>query len=165
MTGKYHLMRIDRAMTDKNEISRVINEQKFMTVAMCKDNEPYLVTVNYSFDESINSFYFHCAKKGKKSDFIKANPLVWGQVLEDMGYVQGECDHTYRTIQFRGRAELISDMDEKRRALELMIEKLEEDPEKCKREFITRNELEKVAIYRIEIIELSGKENILKEEN
>ena len=165
MTGKYHLKRIDRAMTDENEISRVINEQKFMTIAMCKDNEAYLVTVNHAFDKSTNSFYFHCAQEGKKIDFIKANPLVWGQILEDMGYSQGDCDHAYRTVQFKGRAELISDIEEKRQALELMIEGLEEEPEKCKKEFITRSELEKVAICRIDIMELSGKENIIKEED
>jgi len=46
-----------------------------------------------------------------------------------------------------------------------MIEGLEEEPEKCKKEFITRSELEKVAICRIDIMELSGKENIIKEED
>ena len=58
---------------------------------------------------------------------------VWGQILEDRGYVTGRCMHDFRTVQFRGRVTFLEDGDAKQRALYLMIDQLEADPETAKR--------------------------------
>ncbi len=47
--------------------------------------DKYLASVSYGFDAAEDCFYFHCAPEGKKIDFLRANPLVWGQVLADDG--------------------------------------------------------------------------------
>ena len=82
--------------------------------------------------------------------------------MEDLGYVQGECDHKYRTVQFKGKAELVTDLKEKRKALNIMIDRLEDEPEKGKRELIDKSGLKNVLIIRIKIVGLSGKESLPK---
>jgi len=136
--------------------------QKLATVALSKDGKPYLFTADYGFDRKSKSIFIHCAKKGKKVDYIESNPVVWGQVMEDLGYVQGECEHKYRTVQFKGKAELVTDLKEKRKALNIMIDRLEDDPEKGKRDLIDKSGLKNVLIIRIRIVGLSGKESLPK---
>jgi nitroimidazol reductase NimA-like FMN-containing flavoprotein (pyridoxamine 5'-phosphate oxidase superfamily) len=61
---------------------------------------------------------------------------------------------------FRGKAEFVTNMNEKRRALGLMIDKLEEKPREARKRLITQSSLEKVSIVRVKVLELSGKESV-----
>jgi nitroimidazol reductase NimA-like FMN-containing flavoprotein (pyridoxamine 5'-phosphate oxidase superfamily) len=153
----YHLLRAERAITSPDELLEIIAGQKHMTLALCRGGEPYLVTVNYGYDPRERCFYFHCAPQGKKVDYLRANPTVWGQVLDDRGYLAGRCDHAYRTVQFCGRAELVEDIEDKRRALAMMIERLEPDPEPVKRRFLSEKRVRQVGIVRVRVLEMSGK--------
>lgn len=151
------IRRKERAMTDPKEIRAVLREAKYVTIAMCADGEPYLATLSYGFDEERGCIYFHCARKGKKVEILRANNIVWGQALVDGGYQQGRCAHFYRTTQFRGRVTFIKDLSEKEHALELMIRKLDNDPTRVIKEQMTPDSVKKVLIGRIDIEYMSGK--------
>lgn len=158
MTGQiYHMRRKEREIHDRAEFFSVMSTAKYITVAMCSGDEPYLVTVNHVCDPDAKAVYFHCARAGKKADFLQKNPRVCCEAMEDRGYVEGECDYDYKSIHFYGRASKVSDISEKRHALNLMIEKLEKNPEDAKKEFIDQSSLETVMIYRIDIESMSGK--------
>jgi len=157
---KYHMRRQELEIKSKKTMREILAGQECMTIAMCKGKEPYLVTVTYAYDSRSQSFYFHCAPVGKKIDYLKANPIVWGQVVEDLGYVTGECEHNYRTVMFRGKAEFVTDVREKRRALGLMIDKLEKRPSEARKRLTTQSSLEKASIVRLRAVELSGKESV-----
>ena len=154
---RYHLRRSDKALEDKAELVRILKSQKHVTLALCEDNQPYLVTMNHGYDESEHCLYFHCAPVGKKIDLLRANPQVWGQALEDGGYLDGECDHAYRTVQFQGRAEFVEDSAEKGRALALMIEQLETSPEPVKARNLVPEKIAGVCILRVRLGEMTGK--------
>ena len=48
---KYHLHnRPNRELTEKSDIDRILKEGKFAVISMCRDNEPYIVTLSYGFD-------------------------------------------------------------------------------------------------------------------
>jgi nitroimidazol reductase NimA-like FMN-containing flavoprotein (pyridoxamine 5'-phosphate oxidase superfamily) len=162
MMNKYHMRRNELAMKSRKSMIGLIMRQSWMAVAMCRKGEPYLVTVDYAFDKKNGSFYFHCSPAGKKNDYIVANPSVWGEVVEDLGYIKGECEHAYRSVMFRGRAEFVADTSEKKRALGLMVDKVEENPRKEKKRLINQGSMEKVSVVRIKVLELSGKESLPK---
>ncbi len=128
-----------------------------MTLALCKDNKPYLVTVSYVFDSENYCFYFHCANQGRKIDYIKANPVVYGQILEDDEYIDGKCLHAFKTVQFTGRAEIITDEECKRKALNMLIEKHERDVERSKIRFMKQGKIEKTIVIKILVYDFSGK--------
>jgi len=161
---EYHIRHPHKSIEDEEELDSLILGQKYMTLAMCKDGEPYLATVNYGYDANGKCFYFHCSPVGKKSDFLKANPVVWGQVLDDRGYIQGECDHAFRTVQFKGSVEFLSSIEEKKKALTLMMEQLEDEPDEVKKRLLETSKLEKVAIGKVTVGYMSGKENVPKDE-
>jgi nitroimidazol reductase NimA-like FMN-containing flavoprotein (pyridoxamine 5'-phosphate oxidase superfamily) len=158
MPDTYHMRRTDKVLDDHDALFGVLSRQKAMTLALCHNGEPYLVTVNYGFDAHSHSFYFHCAPAGKKIDFLRANPVVWGQVVEDLGYMDGQCDHAYRSVQFRGRAHFVEEFDQKRRALELMIDQLESEPEPVKTRTLTEPVIRGVCIIKISADFFTGKE-------
>jgi len=90
--GRHHMRRQDRAMPDRAEQLDVIRGSRFLTLAMSRDNQPYLVSLCYAFDERENCFYAHGATAGKKLEYVRANPRVWGQVLDDAILVlDGQC--------------------------------------------------------------------------
>jgi nitroimidazol reductase NimA-like FMN-containing flavoprotein (pyridoxamine 5'-phosphate oxidase superfamily) len=155
----YHLRRSEKAITDPAEMWAIIAGQKFMTLALCKDNVPYLATVNYGYDQAADCLYFHCAGEGKKMDYLRANPVVWGQIVEDNGYRDGKCDHAFHSVQFQGYVTFVEDIEEKRRALSLMIDRLESNPEAVKAKLVTPKALEKVRIGKVSIKTMTGKAN------
>jgi nitroimidazol reductase NimA-like FMN-containing flavoprotein (pyridoxamine 5'-phosphate oxidase superfamily) len=144
----YHMRRIEREIHDRAELLSIMSNARYITLAMCDRNEPYLVTVNHVFAPRAKAVYFHCARDGKKVAFLSKNPRVCGEAIEDRGYVEGECDYDYRSVHFYGKAAHVRDITEKRHALNLLIEKLEKDPESAKKEFIGRSSLAKVKVFR-----------------
>ena len=155
----YHPRQSRKEITWEDEMTELILGQKHLTMALCKDNMPYISTVNYYYDPAGRFFYFHCSPEGKKIDILKVNPVVWGQVMEDLGYIQGECDHAYRTVQFKGRVEIVGSKKEKISALTLMMDRLENDPADDRKRGIKNRDLAKVAIGKIHIEGMSGKVN------
>lgn len=151
------IRRKEKAITDPGEIRGILEKAKYVTIAMCRKSEPYLVTLSHGYDRDRNSIYFHCAAQGKKIEILKYNNLVWGQALLDKGYVYGACDHLYATAQFKGRVTFVEDFEEKKHALQVMIRALEDDPSKVMRDQLNRDSITKVGIGRIDIESMSGK--------
>lgn len=153
------LKRKEKEISDKNEMLAILENAEYITIAMCSDNEPYLVTLSHGYDRDRNCIYFHCAREGKKVDILKEQNKVWGQALLDKGYVQGSCDHLYETTQFMGRVTFVENSGEKKHALEVMINALEDDPQKVLDTQLTEKSIEGIQIGRIDIEFMSGKKS------
>lgn len=158
----YHLRRAEKGISDPTTLEEIIRGQKYLDIAMCKDNTPYLVTLSYAYDATRRCCYFHCASAGKKIDYLQANPIVWGQILEDHGYDEGKCNHAFRSVHFQGQVTFVDDNEEKLYALNLMIEQLESHPQAVKNAQINPSSVKKVTIGKIHIETLSGKTNGIK---
>lgn len=162
---KYHVRRKDREIKDPAKLEKVLKETQYITIALCRDNEPYLVSLSHSYDEDAKCLYFHCASEGKKLGYMKTNPRVWGQAIIDRGYVEGECNHLYVTTMFGGRVELIEDIAEKRRILSHMFTRQERRPTTSGKTEVDPHvarigkdaELRGMSVGRIIIEELTGK--------
>ena len=158
----YHFHHPEKMFTGRPALLEVISAQRLMTLAMAAEGQPYLITVNYGFDPAQNCFYFHCAPEGKKITYLAANPNVWGQVIEDHGYLTGKCDHAYRSVHFAGRVAFLESEEEKREALIVMIRQLEPEPEPVIERLITQARLANNAVGRVEVLEMTGKRHRLE---
>lgn len=159
MDGYHGMRRKEKEIRDPAEMKAILAGTRYVTVAMCRENEPYLATLSHGYDKERNAIYFHCAREGKKVEILRANDRVWGQAIDDRGYVQGKCDHLFASVQFAGRVRFVEDAEEKRRALGVMIRQLERDPEKVLAEQVTEAAVGKVCIGRIDIETMSGKKS------
>lgn len=154
--AKYHPRRVDREITTRAQMVEIIRRCHYLTLSLCRGHEPYQVALNYGFDESANCFYVHAATQGRKLEILRANPRVWGMIIDDLGYVKGECAHHYRSVMFEGRAEFVEDDAQKRRALEIMIDDAEKTdlPEMKAR---LAGKTQGVVVLRLSVTAMSGK--------
>lgn len=153
----FHLRRKDREITDSYALKEVLKSTKYVTIALCMDNEPYLVSLSHGYDEARNCLYFHCADEGKKIVYLKANSKVWGQAVHDYG-VTDECDYAYTSVHFKGTVSLIDDLPEKQYGLAVMVRQLSENPEE-KLAKIKPEKLAKITMGRIDITYMTGKQH------
>jgi nitroimidazol reductase NimA-like FMN-containing flavoprotein (pyridoxamine 5'-phosphate oxidase superfamily) len=51
----YHLTnRPNREISGKEEIERILKNGKYATLSLCRDNEPYIVSLSCDYDEQSN---------------------------------------------------------------------------------------------------------------
>jgi uncharacterized protein len=153
----FHVRRQEREITDPAEMRQVLKATKYVTVALCMNNDPYLVALNHGFDEAKNCLYFHCAPEGKKLVYAQANNHVWGQAILDFG-VTDECDYAYTSVHFSGILTLISDLAEKQHALEVLVRQVALNPE-SKLAKVKPEKLGRTTMGRIDIAYMSGKKH------
>jgi nitroimidazol reductase NimA-like FMN-containing flavoprotein (pyridoxamine 5'-phosphate oxidase superfamily) len=153
----FHVRRKDREITDPQILKTVLKTTKYVTIALCMDGEPYLVSLSHGYDETRNCIYFHCADEGKKLAYINANNKVWGQAVQDYG-VTDECDYAYTSVHFMGKVSMIHDLSEKQHAMEVLVRQLSATPEE-KLAKIKIEKLAKTAMGRIDISYMTGKQH------
>lgn len=161
MIEKYHMRKSNRAMKNITEINDVLVKGRYTTLALCKDNHPYSITLSYGFDKEINCLYMHAANKGLKLDIIKANSNVCGTVIEDHGYVQKECSHKYISCVFDGVISIVKDIEEKKHGMSIMLNHLEDNPSYAKEHFLQNDKTyDGFSILKIEIHNILGKKSL-----
>jgi uncharacterized protein len=153
----FHVRRREREITSADEMRMVLKNTKYVTVAFCMNNEPYLVAVNHGYDQTKNCLYFHCAPEGKKLIYAAANPKVWGQAILDFGVTE-ECDYAYTSVHFSGKLCLISELSEKHHAMEILVRQVSINPE-AKLAKIKPEKLVSTTMGKIEIDYMSGKKH------
>jgi nitroimidazol reductase NimA-like FMN-containing flavoprotein (pyridoxamine 5'-phosphate oxidase superfamily) len=157
--ARYHLRRSEKALDDPEEMEQVLTSVRVMTVACCLENEPYIFTVDFAWDPEARELWFHCATEGRKIKILQANPRVCVTVVEDRGYIDGECDHAYRSLVLEGKANVVMDLSEMRHALELLVRKHERQPEAILARFAGNDEaVRKVGIVRVSVDSVTGKQ-------
>jgi len=124
-----------------------------------EDNKPYITPVNYAYDN--DAIYIHTGMKGRKLENIAANPSVCFEIsLPGNLYISEiTCNFSMRywSIIVEGTAVLVADMNEKRQALDSLMEKYAgrfeyTDP--------TDEDLQKVNVIKINIESINGKFNV-----
>ncbi|WP_455392792.1 pyridoxamine 5'-phosphate oxidase family protein [[Eubacterium] cellulosolvens] len=155
---KYHMRKSEREITDPQEILDIIRHGKFITIAMCRANEPYIVTLSYGFAEPKNSLYFHAATEGLKLEILRTNPEVCATVIEDLGYVETECEQHYKSAVIHGKMYMVAELAEKKYGLDILLNHLEKEPEPIKKRNVQDDsKYSKVTILRLDITEVTGK--------
>ena len=159
--NRYHLRRKEKEITEKGEMREILASGRFTTVALCRDREPYVVTMNYGWDGDNEALYFHCAHEGQKIDFIRANDRACATVVEDHGYKHGECDHAYRTVVLRGMIEIVEDLDVKRHGLQVLLDHQEKEPDPIKKRNLNDDaDYDKVSVLKMQIEGMTGKQGL-----
>ena len=105
-------------------MDKVIHGSSICHLAMARNNTPYLVPLSFGYDN--RHIYFHCAPKGLKSDFLRANPKVCFQMERDVKVVPadgGPCRWTFHfeSIVGWGTAQEITATAEKHYGLDQIM--------------------------------------------
>ena len=118
----------ERQITDQHQIIDILNRAKVLHLGLCVDNEPYVVPMNYGYTMEGEKLvvYLHSAVHGKKLDMIKANPKVFFEIDCDVVPFEGvmPCQYgvTYSSIMGRGTAQIVEDVEEKMKAMSVLMQ-------------------------------------------
>ena len=156
---QYHLHnRPNREIILKEEISEVLKNGKFAVISMCRDNEPYIVTLSYGYDSEKGSLYFHTSSNGLKLDFLQINPLVCATVIEDGGYIMDECGHAYKSVVFWGDMKIVTELEEKKHGMGILLNHLEESSSIIEKKMLKLDGYySKLEVLRLDIRQIHGK--------
>ena len=154
----YHMQKKEREIKDINVIRDILKRGKYLSISMCRENEPYIITLSYGFDNVQNALYFHSANLGLKLDILKENPSVCGTIIEDLGYVSGACSHKYRSTVFWGDMTILRDLEEKKHGFDVLLNHLEENPSRIKKRLLqSEKSYDNTCIMRLDIKKVTGK--------
>jgi hypothetical protein len=114
----------EEKLTDQ-EIKEILNKEPVGHLALSKNDQPYLVPLNYVYQEG--QILFHCRKSGRKVDYIVSNALACFQVGSYGEVVRGEnpCKFNYdfKSVIVEGNISEVEERAAKEEALEAIIEK------------------------------------------
>ncbi len=121
------MTRREREVTDITEIKDILDRSKIVHVGMIDGDEPYVVPMNYGYtiEDGVLTLYLHGARRGRKIDAMRANPKVFFEMECDLVPFESDvaCKYglAYASVMGRGTAEILEDMDEKRRGLSIFM--------------------------------------------
>ena len=153
------MRRNDLAVSDINSIQEVISKCQVVRVAMCKDNVPYLVPLNYGyeFNDGELILYCHCSNKGKKLDFLANNPNVFIEIDNERDVIKAntpcEFGFEYFSIMSPGKVEFVHNIYEKIHGLNKLMEHY---TSRCKNEFKSEA-LNNIFLLKITCTDISAK--------
>lgn len=148
------MRRTDREIRDPEAIESVIRDADVCRLAFSEEGIPYLVPLCFGYRKGV--LYFHSALEGLKLDLIKRNPKVCFEMDMDHVLVRtaDRCTMHYRSVIGFGKAALVEDAVEKQEALDLIMHHYHQEPFAY-----SVATLERTAIIRVEIDEMTGKAN------
>ena len=154
----------ERQITDEAQITAILDAGKVLHLGLAVDNEPYVVPMNYGYTRENGKLvmYLHSAVRGKKLDMIRANSRVFFELDCDRIPFEGEkpCQYglSYASVMGRGEARIISDVEEKMKALTLLMKT------QTGKDFEFNEKLVSiVAVIRIDVAEFTAKHRPIPE--
>jgi uncharacterized protein len=151
------MRRKEKEISDRGLIDDLIKKAMVIRIAMVDDNLPYIVPMNFGYKN--NCLYFHSAKEGRKIDLIKKNNNICFEIDYDLGLVKGDaaCNwgQDFCSIIGSGKAYFVESLEEKIVALDYIMEHYSG---KSGHEY-SENEVNRVAVIKIEIDNITGKKS------
>ena len=151
-------------ITDEAKIREILDTAKVLHLGLAVDNEPYVVPMNYGYclEEGRLTLYLHSAVRGKKLDMVQANPRVFFELDCDRMPFEGKvpCQYglVYSSIMGRGTACIVEDVEEKKRAMSLLMKT------QTGKDFSFEDRLVSiVSVIRIDVTEYTAKHRPLPE--
>jgi hypothetical protein len=157
------IRRSDRAINDQDWIKEFLSRGMYGVLALSTEDQPFTNTNLYAYDESTNAIYFHTADQGRTPETIKQNDKACFTVSEmERLLPAGEASEfsvEYASVMVFGRAEMLTDNDQRIYGLQLLMDKYFPHLKPgIDYPFIDTEEMRGTAVYRFIIDSWSGKQ-------
>jgi nitroimidazol reductase NimA-like FMN-containing flavoprotein (pyridoxamine 5'-phosphate oxidase superfamily) len=150
------MRRKDKEINDKKLILEIVKKAHICRVGLCNNNTPYVVPLNFAYLK--NALFIHSANKGKKIEMIKKNKNVCFEIDINTKFLLKDpiCSSTmqYQSVIGFGEAAFVKELDEKKRALDLIVEKYTN-----KKMVLSEEMVQGVTVIKISIEEITGKQS------
>ncbi len=160
--SRSQVRRQDRAVDDAAWIKALLHRVPVGVIATAYEGQPFINTNMFVFDEAANAIYLHTATTGRTRTNIEHDERVCVSVSEMGRLLPADTalafSVEYASVVVFGRASIVTERDEARAALQMLLDKYfaHLQPGDDYRP-ITDEEIERTAVYRIQIDAWSGK--------
>ncbi len=117
------MRRKEKEITEETAIEAIIQKSLVCRLALSDGNFPYIVPLCFGYRDKV--LYFHGSLKGKKIDIIRKNQNICFEFDINTEIVKAEdaCHWSmkYQSVVGFGKAVLLEDLDEKRKALNIIM--------------------------------------------
>ncbi len=122
----FRAMRRNKQLLPEDQTIEILKAGTSGVLAVSGDDDyPYTVPLSYAYQDG--KLFFHCAGEGHKIDSIRRNDKVTFCVIaQDEVVPQAFATH-YRSVTVFGRARILTEDNERRYALERLVEKYSPD--------------------------------------
>jgi nitroimidazol reductase NimA-like FMN-containing flavoprotein (pyridoxamine 5'-phosphate oxidase superfamily) len=148
------MRRAEKDIKDRQTIESILERATVCRLGLCSHGLPYVVPLSFGYEDQ--RLYFHSAPEGRKIDTIKENPNVCFEVDVDEEYVAADvpCDWTvrYRSVIGFGKARLVKETEQKRKALDVILGHYGRGPFAY-----AEGAADKVAVIEVQVESLTGK--------
>ncbi|MFC2026116.1 pyridoxamine 5'-phosphate oxidase family protein [Chloroflexota bacterium] len=159
----HKIRRTARAVADESWTKDFLKTAPYGMTATTVNEQPFLTTNLFAFDEDTNAIYLHSTDKGRTASNIRTNGNVCfsvsqiGRLLP--AEISSEFSVEYASVVVFGKAHILSDDSERAFGLQLLLDKYfprhksgEDYPN------LSVEEMRGTAVYKIEIIHWSAKQ-------
>jgi nitroimidazol reductase NimA-like FMN-containing flavoprotein (pyridoxamine 5'-phosphate oxidase superfamily) len=155
--------RLDRAMPNEVQIEAFLTRAPFGFLAMSVEDQPYVAPKLFWYDKNTRRIYLHSANEGRTRDSILRNSQVCftaaelGRLLPSEKACQIGVE--YASVCVFGHARLVQEDEERLHGLKGLVRKFQPEMREEKlNKSIDQEEVERTAVYAIEIEAWSGKQ-------
>jgi nitroimidazol reductase NimA-like FMN-containing flavoprotein (pyridoxamine 5'-phosphate oxidase superfamily) len=145
----------DKEVTDVSAINAIIKKATVCRLGMIFGDRPYIVPLCFGYQD--NALYFHGSLKGLKIDLIKENQNVCFELDIAPKPISAEeaCkwDMQYQSVIGFGKAVLIEDSAEKRKALGIIMAQYADQHFQ-----FPDNKVKTTAVIKVQIESMTGKQ-------
>lgn len=137
-------------------IEAIIKKALICRIGLSDDEKPYIVPLSFGYKDKM--LYFHSAAKGKKIDIMRKNPRVCFEIDINSKIIKAEdaCKWSmrYQSVIGYGKAVLLQNADEKRKALKIIMSQYSDRPH----HFIEKK-VQKAAVIKVAIEDMTGRQS------
>lgn len=156
------MRRKDREVTDNGKINEIISSCHCCRLGFYDDGEVYIVPLNFGYDEKDGkrTFYFHCAKEGRKIDLISKTHSAGLELDGNYELIEGDtaCKHSarFQSVIGTGHVTFVEEPEEKKAALQsIMLQNTGKENWDFSDAMVNA-----VCVFKLEVEKLSCKEHL-----
>lgn len=151
--------RQDRLLSEEEAI-RLLQQGEYGFLAMVSEKQSgYGIPLNYVLYQ--DRIYFHCAPEGEKLKILAANNKVSFCVVGKTQVISDKFTTAYESVQVKGTVTFHLPDEEKKQALELIVDKYSPNDKGIGLTYIKKS-LHRTEVIRLDIQSISGKGKAIK---
>ncbi|MBQ7422860.1 MAG: pyridoxamine 5'-phosphate oxidase family protein [Prevotella sp.] len=155
-----NVRRQDRLLEEERAVE-ILKTAEYGVLSMIDEaGFPYGIPLNYVWDGD-SSVYIHCAPEGRKLQSLQKNPQVSFCIIGRVNLCPSKFTTEYESVVLKGVAVLGLEVEERMKALELLLRKLSPDDMAVGMKYAEKS-FHRTAIIRLDFSEFSGKRKYIK---
>lgn len=150
------MRRKKQEIKDVKILNEIICKAQVCRLGLSSENTPYIVPMSFGFKDNI--LYFHSASEGKKIEILKENQNVCFEFERNISLLRENkpCDWgmKYQSIIGYGNAVFIENLEEKREALNIIMNQYSD-------KLFTFQDaaISKTIVFKVPITSMTGKQD------